>query len=820
MLSPGADPEAALDSFIQDLRYGLRALSARPGFTLVALVTLALGIAVNTTMFSVVNGVLLAELPYRDPQRLVLFRVMTDGHTSLPSLAPPEVEDMRERAGVFEDVASIRDNTATLTGSGEPLQLRMGGIRWNFLQLLGVAPQLGRAFSADDGLPNAAPVVMLSNGLWQERFGGDPTVVGRSIVLDGQSTQVVGVLPASLELLLPREAGLPKRLDAWRPFTFDFRALPRFRWMRAVARLKPDVSLAAAQQATDRVTKELIAEFPAYKQQPFQLLIRPLHADVVSSVRRPVLVLFGAVAFVLLIACGNVANLLLARAAEREHEIGARAALGASRARLIRQLLTEALLLALSAAALGTLLAVGLVELLVRFAPADLPRMDVVGVDGRVLLFTLVASLLTVVIFALVPALQTSRVDLHDTLKGGARLVGSGRRARLRRFLVAGEIALSLVLLVGAGLMIRSFAALSATRPGFEADQLVSFQLALPGARYPNPPEQGRFFEKLSARMQAQPGVQAFSASFPLPMSGRFWTNEYAYDAPTEEKWGVVESDNHVVLPGYFKALGARLLSGRDLTWEDVKEGRKVAVIDERLAHKAFPGKDAVGQFLKVRTAGQEKEPVEVVGVVEHVRQDHPGRDGREQTYVSLALWPFNGLYFAVRSSLPTDRVMEIARSEVRKIDPELALYDVRTLRGYIDEVTAGQRFAMQLLGVFAGLAALLSAIGLYGTIAYTVSQRDREFGIRMALGAGPNELLGLVVKQGLSLAALGIAAGIVAALALSRVLSSLLYGVSAADPLTYAAMVAGVASIALIASYLPALRAARLHPASVLRSE
>jgi putative ABC transport system permease protein len=809
-----------VDELVLDLRYGLRALRARPGFTLVALLTLALGIAVNTTMFSVVSGVLLAELPYRDPQRLVLFRVMTDGQTSLPSLAPPEIEDVRERTAVFEDVASIRDNTATLTGSGEPVQLRIGGIRWNFLGVLGVEPQLGRAFTGDDGLPNAAPVVLLANGLWRERFGADPQIVGRSIVLDGQATQVVGVLPASLELLLPREAGLPKRLDAWRPFAFDFHAAPRFRWMRAVARLRPGVSLEAAQQATDRLTKELTAEFPAYRQQPFQILVRPLHADVVSSVRRPVLVLFGAVAFVLLIACGNVANLLLARAADREHEIGARAALGASRARLVRQLLTEGLLLALGAAALGVLLALGLVALLVRLAPPELPRLDVVDVDGRVLLFTLLASLLTVVAFALLPALQATRVDLHDTLKGGARLAGSGRRARLRRLLVAGEIALSLVLLVGAGLLVRSFAALQGTRPGFEADQLVSFQLALPGARYPNAPEQGRFFEELSVRMSAQPGIQAFSASFPLPMSGRFWTNEYAYDARSEEKWGVVESDNHVVLPGYFQTLGARLLAGRDLTWQDVKEGRRVAVIDERLARKAFPGKDAVGQQLKVRTAAQDKESVEVVGVVEHVRQDHPGRDGREQTYLSLVQWPFNALYFTVRSSLPTPQVMEIARREVRRIDPELALYDVQTLRGYIAEVTASQRFAMQLLGVFAALAALLSAIGLYGTIAYTVSQRDREFGIRMALGAGPRELLGLVVRQGLGLASLGIAVGLVAALALSRVLSSLLYGVSAADPLTYAATVAGVGSLALLASYLPALRAARLHPAAVLRSQ
>ncbi len=809
-----------VDSFVQDLRYGFRALRARPGFTLVALLTLALGIAVNTTMFSVVSAVLLAELPYRDPERLVLFRVMTDGQTSLPSLAPPEVEEVRERAGVFEDVASIRDNAATLTGVGEPLQLRIGGIRWNFLRLLGVEPFLGRAFHAEDGLPNAAPVLLLGHGLWQERFGGDPGVVGRSLVLDGQSTQVVGVLPAHLELLLPREAGLPRRLDAWRPFTFDFRAQPRFRWMRAVGRLRPGVSLENAQQATDRLTRELTAEHPAYRQQPFQVLVRPLRADVVGRVRQPMLILLGAVGFVLLIACGNVANLLLARAAEREQEIAARAALGASRGRLVRQLLTEGLLLASGAALLAILLALGLVPLLVRLAPADIPLLDAVSIDGRVLLFTLGASLLTVLLFALVPALHTSGVDLHETLTSGARLAGGGRRARLRRLLVAGEIALSLVLLVGAGLMIRSFQALQATRPGFEADQLVTFQLALPVARYPNPPDQSRFFEDLTGRMLAQPGVQGFGASFPLPMSGRFWTNEYAYDASTEEKWGVVESDNHVVLPGYFRAIGARLLKGRDLTWEDAKEGRRVVVVDERLAEKAFAGRDPIGLHIKVRTAAQERESVEIVGVVEHVRRDHPGRDGREQTYTSLAQWPFNALYFAVRSPLPAARVIEISRDEVRKLDPALALYDVKTLRAYMAEVSAGQRFAMQLLGVFAALAALLAAIGLYGTIAYTVSQRHRELGIRLALGAGPRQILGLVVRQGLVMAAVGIGLGVVAAFVLSRVLSSLLYGVSPGDPLTYAVIVLAVGALSVLASYVPALRAARLQPALVLRSD
>jgi putative ABC transport system permease protein len=809
-----------MNSFAQDLRYGWRALRARPGFTLVAVLTLALGIAVNTTMFSVVSGVLLSSLPYREPERLALIRVMSDGQTSLPSLSPPEVEDLRERAGVFEDVASIRDNTGTLTGVGEPVQLRIGGIRWNFLHVLGVEPLIGRALTAQDGLPNAAPVLLLGHGLWQERFGGDAGIVGRSIVLDGQSTQVVGVLPANLELLLPREAGLPKRLDAWRPFTFDFHTQPRFRWMRALVRLRPGVGVEQAQAATDRVVQELTSEFPAYKQQPFRLLVRPLHADLVSSVRRPVLVLFGAVGFVLLIACGNVANLLLARAAEREHELAARAALGASRARLVRQLLTEGLLLGAAGALLGIVLADGLVRVLVRLAPADLPRFDAVGLDGRVLLFTLGASLLTVVAFALVPALQTSRVDLHDTLKSGARLAGGERRARLRRLLVAGEIALSLVLLVGAGLMIRSVTALRAARPGFEADRLVTFQLALPEVRYPNPPDQARFFEELSGRMQAQPGIEAFSASFPLPMSGRFWTNEYSFDARTEAQWGVVESDNHVVLPGYFRALGARLLRGRELTWEDVKEGRKVVVVDDRLADKAFPGQDPIGRHLKVRTAAQERDTVEIVGVVEHIRQDHPGRDGREQTYVTLAQWSFNSLYFAVRSPLASPRVAEIARDVVRGIDPELALYDVVPLRGYVAQVTAGQRFAMQLLGIFAALATALAAVGLYGTIAYTVSQRDREFGIRMALGAGPRDLLRLVVRQGLSLAALGIGIGLAAALALSRVLSSLLYGVSTADPLTYGAIVLAVGALALLASFVPALRASRLHPARVLRSE
>lgn len=809
-----------MEELLRDVRYALRSLSSQPGFSFAAVATLALGIGVNTMMFSVVDGVLLTPLPYRDPDRLVLIRVSTEGRDSLPSLSPPEVLDFRERTDVFESFGSIRDASVALTGDDEPEQLQVGSVTPNFFEVLGVEPLLGRGFLAEDGLQGAQPTVVLSYGLWQRRFGGDPEVLGRSLVLNSQQTTVVGVLPRDLQLLLPREAGLPKHLDAWSPFSFDFRSAPRFRWMRGLGRLKAGVTPEHAGRAADRLADDLIQEYPEYQKQRFEYEVRPLHADLVRDARMPVLLLSGAVAFVMLIACANVASLLLVRSAAREREVATRAALGASRGRIVRQLLTEAVVLASIGGVLGLSVAHWGVDLLVNAAPDVIPRLDAVGLDLRVLAFTTAASVLTVLLFGVAPALRASRSGAGGALRSGSRSSAHATAATLRQGLVVFEVAVSVLLLVGAGLMIRSFSALQQTRPGFDPENLATFQLALPFQRYTTPQDVSGFYRQLAERIESQPGIESLGGSFPLPLSGRFWTNDYAYDAETEARWGSLESDNHIVLPGYFESVGARLLAGRTFTWQDNAEARKVVIVDEQLANAAWPGRDPIGQHLKVLLPRGAREWLEVVGVVEHIRQDHPGVTGREQTYIPEALWPQWGMPLTLRSALPAEQVVSAVRREVQGLDKDLAVFRTRTMRGYFDETVASNRFVMFLMTLFAVLAATLAGIGLYGTIAYAVAQRRREFGIRVALGASPGELQRLVLAQGLLLSAVGIAGGVVASTGLARFANAMLFGVSAVDPATYATMSLAVGALSLLACYLPARRATQLQPGTVLRSE
>ena len=809
-----------MDHLLRDLRNGLRSLTSKPGFTFVAVLTLALGIGVNTMMFSVVKGVLLTPLPYEDPDRLVLIRVSIEARPSLPSLSPPEVIDFRERTQMFESFGAIRDNSATLTGAGDPQQLQIGAITPNFLDVLGVQPMLGRGFEPADGTQGAARTVILSYALWQRSFGGDPRIIGDAIVLNGQPTTIIGILPQEMQLLLPREAGLPKRLDAWSPFGFDFRSAPRFRWMRGVGRLRESVTLAKAAEAANRLAVELIAEFPAYQSQRFEYLVRPLHADLVRDARTPIVILFGVVGFVMLIACANVAGLLLVRAAERDQELCTRAALGASRGHLVRQLLTEALLLASIGGALGLILAQWGVALLVGMAPEMIPRLDAVALDADVLSFTVAASGLTVLLFGVVPAFRASQTDVGTALRSGSRSSGHGRTTLLRKALVTFEIAVSVLLLVGAGLMIRSFLTLQQTRPGFDPEALVTFQLALPFGSYGSPEEVSTFYATLADRVESLPGIDGLGGSFPLPLSGRFWTNDYAYDTATEESWGALESDHHIVLPGYFESVGAHLLAGRTFTWEDNAEARKIVIVDERLANKAWPDVDPIGKRLKVLLPRDQREWLEVVGVIEHIRQDHPGVSGREQTYLPESLWPQWSMPLTVRSQLPTEQVVASVRQQVRRLDADLALFQTRKMRDYFDETVASNRFVMLLMTLFALLAALLAAVGLYGTISYAVAQRHREFGIRVALGARPGELQRLVLRQGLTLAAFGIAAGVFASVWLGRFVDTLLFGVSAVDLPTFAAMALAVAALSALASYLPARRATQIQPIEVLKAE
>ena len=810
----------ALESLVQDLDYAWRGLRRRPAFAAVAVSTLAVGIAANTTMFSVVSGVLLDDLPYPEPDRLVLIRVSVEGIESLPSVSPPELLDIRDRTGVFEGVAAVRDASATLTGPHDPIQLQMGVVTEDFFSVLGIRPLVGRDLSRADASEGRPRGVILSYERWQQLFGGDRGAVGRALRLDGDLATLVGVLPPGFQLLLPREAGLPTAVDAWWSFGFDFREAPRFRWIRAIGRLRPGVSHVDAQRAMDALAADLARQHREYREQRHAYQVVPLHSDLVRTVRAPLLLLFGAVAFVLLIACANVANLLLARSSEREPEICTRAALGASRTRIVRQLLTEGVLLA----GLGAVVALALARLallfLLRLAPQSLPRLESVRLDLRVLLFTLGISLLTVLLSTALPAVQASRANLAEALKGGLRVVGSVERSRMRQWLVTGEIALSLVLLLGAGLMIRSFVALQRVRPGFDPDRLLTLEVALPFQRYGAPEAVSRFFRELARRVQALPGVEGVGGAFPLPLSGRFWTNAYAPEGPVAVDWGSLESDHHVVLPGYFRAIGASLVRGREFTWADDLERRKVVVVDETLARKAWPGEDPIGKHVTILLANDVRQEMEVIGVVEHIRQQHPSLEGREQTYVSLSQWPQWTLPLTVRSRLPAEQVLGAVASELQRLDPALAVFKPRIMRAYLGEVLAHHRFAMTLMAVFAGVAVLLASVGLYGTIAYSVSQRSHEIGIRLALGADPGRLVLEVVGQGMRLASLGLALGVITSLGLTRLLGALLYGIRPIDLPTCSGITLLLVLVVLLACYLPARRAALVQPMSVLRYE
>ena len=808
-----------MDAVWRDLRFGIRSLSATPGFTVVAVVMLALGIGVNTTMFSAIDGILLTPLPYEEPDRLAMIRVKIEGRDSLPSIATPELFAIRERVDTFEAVGSIRDVSASLTGDGDPEEVQVGGSTANFLSVLGVKPLLGRIFTEKDGVPGAPNNVVISYGLWHRRFGGNPGIVGKSIELNGTSWAVIGVLPQEMQLLLSREAGLPTDLDAWQAFRFNPANAPWNRWMRGVARLKPGVTYEQAQAAMDNLAAELIREVPDFRTQSFEYEVVPLHGDLVRRVQGPLLILFGAVGFVLLIACANVANLLLARAAAREHEIAVRSAMGASRLRILRQMLTENVLLAVLGGGVGILLAQWAIDLMIRLAPSELPRLDTVALDGRVLGFTLGASMLTVLLFGLVPAWQSSRPDLNTTLKEGLRRGGSDR-ARLSSFLVVSEIALSLVLLVGAGLLLRSFVHLVEVRPGYNPENITTYFLSLPFQRYRTPEEVSAFYREVTRRLEQKPGIEAAAGIFPLPMTGRFWTNEYAYDERTEEDWGSLESDNHVVLPGYFRSMGTRVLAGRTFTWADNDANLRAVVIDTVLAQKAWPGESPIGKKLEVNILGAKPEWMEVLGVVEHMRQNHPGTDGREQTYLLPVHQPQWAYPMTVRGSLPRKELVAALEEEVHALDPGLPVSRIRSLQSYVDEVLANHRFAMVLLATFAGLAVVMAVVGLFGTIAYSVTQRHHEIGIRVALGATRKDVVRLILGQGLRLTAAGLGVGLAASFALTRVLETLLFGVGALDFPTYGTGTVLLVSVALLACYVPARRASRVEPLVALRYE
>jgi putative ABC transport system permease protein len=804
-----------------DLVYAVRALYKRPLFASAAVLTLALGIGANSAIFSVVHAVLLRPLPYPSPERLMTLwsynpRQGFDKDVS----AYPNFDDWQRQSKSFEGMAAYFGADFALTQAGDPAQITGALVTPGFFETLGVAPLRGRAFSRSDGAAGASPVAMLSHGLWQTGFGSDPAVLGRSIVLDGVAHEVVGVMPASF--------AFPETAQVWTPLApagryADFMQSRGSMWLRVVGRLNQGVAPGAAQAELDGIAAALARQYPGVNAD-MGIRVVPMHEEIVGEVRQPLLVLLAAVGFVLLIACANVANLLLTRAASRQRELAIRAALGAGRRRLITQMLIESLVLAGVGGAVGLMLAAWAIQALQWLAPADLPRATGIRIDGPVMLYGSLAALVTGLIFGAVPALQSAAVAAGESLKQGGRTGPAGARSRRLRSAVAiVEIAVALVLLIGAGLLVRSFVAINKVELGFDPRHILALRIDLPNARYPDGTQVDAFYKDLTSRLQVLPGVEsvglgssvllpALPQSADLTVQGRPPRDPAARNAP-------VPYDS--VTPGFFHTLRIPLLHGRVFTDADGPASPPVVMVNESLARRFFPSGDAIGGKI---TFGDSSDPrtrwSTIVGIVGDTRRGGVHRAPWAEVYYPQAQAPDPRMYALIRTSGDPVGVARPAQAAVWAIDRHQPVHSTRTVEGLLAASQANRRFTTLLLGIFSIVALTLAAIGIYGVVAYSTAQRTQEIGIRMALGASRGDVLRMVLQEGATIGVVGLAVGVAAALALTRALSALLFGVGARDPITFVALPIGLLLVIVAATLIPAARAVRVNPVLALRTE
>jgi putative ABC transport system permease protein len=790
-----------------DFRFAVRTLARNPGFTAMVVLTLGLGIGATSSVFSVVNAVLLRPLPYRDPDRLVRVwqSLPSAGDRDSPTSAA-NFTDWKERSRVFTDMAAFDRRPFNLTGGERPERLMGASVTPNLFQLLGVQAELGRTLVSGDVDEQA---IVVSYGLWQRRFGSDPGILGKPLTLDGKTYQVAGVLPSGF--------GFLPGTDVWVPLHFTAEQMQQrgLIFLEVIGRLKPGVGVGQAQQDMTAVSSFLAEEYPD-PNIGWTARVVSLYEQEVGDVRTTLYILLGAVGFVLLVACANVANLLLARSTGRAREVAVRTALGADRLRLLRQSVTEGLILALLGGLLGLLLTLLGIRLLVTLNPGDIPRMDSVGIDWGVLGFTLALSVLTGLIFGAVPALQAKPSRLHDVLRSAGGQASAGRgHGRARSSLAVAEIALALVLLIGAGLLIQSFQRLRRVDPGFDPENALTVQIILPKEKYPEIPQKVFLFQTVLERLQGLPGVEAAGAVTTLPMSGAEVKEILAIPgrqlSPEDE---AVNLD--VVTPDYFRAMKIGLVKGRFPTLQDRAGGAPVAIVDEAMARRYWPGEEALGKQIALPSLIRKR--IEVVGIVRSVRRDGLDRDPRPQLYIPLADYAENRMDVVVRTrSAPADLATAV-RQAVSSVDPDQPVSNLRPLTELVAGSISQQRFNTRLMEVFAALALVLAMVGIYGVLSYSVAQRTHEIGIRMALGARREGVLRLVLGQGMALTALGLILGLLLAFALTRVIASLLFGVEATDPATFALLAAALALAALAACYLPARRATTVDPLVALR--
>ena len=811
-----------LEDLFQDLRFGLRVLRKSPGFTLVVVATLALGIGANTAIFSVVYAVLLKPLPYANPDQLVgIFEAKPQEGIPMAGCSYSNLAEWREQTKTFSELAGTSEHDLTLTGRGDPSVVRTVSVTPEMFALLGTQPLLGRGFRPEEGKEGAAPVVVLSENLWRSRFAADPKIIGSAISLDKRSFTVVGVMRSDFRFPILTESEA-----VWIPVIQDplfgpWTKLRGVHLLRVVGRLKPGVSMAQAQAEMDAIQLQVAREFPA-ENAGWTIRITPLQRTMVGNAKSALLVLLGAVGLVLLIACANIANLLLARATSRAKEMAVRIALGAARTRILRQLLTESFALGLLGGAAGACLGYWGVAGLSSLLPPDLPHAGAIAINGWVLGFALALSAAASFIFGLAPALFAADANLQANLKEGSARSGESRRGqRLRGSLAVGEIALAMVLLVAAGLLVRSFAALSAVSPGFQTQHVLNADISLPRFQYSTPQQWTSFSNELLARVQAAPGLQKSAVGIPLPIVRNAVNLKFDIAGEPSLSPGTARMADYVsVSPDYFRVMGIPLLRGRPFQEQDSPAAPRVTIISEAMARLYFPGEDALGKRLIFAFHPDNGFPHEIVGIVADIRDGELSSDPRPMMYVPFAQAPFWGVELVVKSDLSPSSVAAAIRQEVRNIDPDLPVTDIGMLSNEVEASVAQPKFRTVLFGLFGAMALLLAAAGIFGVISYWVSSRTHEIGIRVALGATPGDVLRLILTQGMRLTAAGILIGLAGAFGVARYLATLLYGVTAHDPFTLAGVALGMTLVSALACWIPARRATRVDPLVALKYE
>ncbi len=812
-----------METLWQDLRYGARQLARSPGFTAVAVLTLALGIGANTAIFSVVHSLLLEPLPYKEPDRLVVVWEHNRPRGRLTNtIMPANFLDWRDQNTVFEQMAAFVGVRANLTGVDEPEELPVQLVSVNLFPMLGVQAARGRVFLPEEGVEGQNRVVLLSDALWRRRFNADEGLIGKSLTLNNRSYTVVGVLPPNFQLFLRGGSLITTPAEAWVPFAFtEEHRIRRGRFLLSVARLKSGVSLAQAQAEMHGIAARLEEQHPD-SNTGWGVNVVPLQEQLVGDLRLGLLVLMGAVGFVLLIACANVANLLLSRAVKRQHEVAIRTALGAGRWRILQQLLTESLLLAGVAGTLGLLLAYWGVDVLKAISPRELETlMRGVAIDGGVLGFTVVVSLATALIFGTVPALATLRGNVGESLKEGVRGGSVARSGRVRKLLVVSELALALVLLISAGLLIKSFSRLQSVPTGFNAEHVLTLRIQLSSPRYDDRAQRTAFFNDLVARLENQPGVQAAGGVAFLPLDGLgSSTGCTVVDRPAPPPGEGPVCDVRVVHPGYFRAMDIPLLRGRNFNSSEMVQPANVVIINEALARELFPNEDPIGKKLVIVMSDDEPPQDEIIGVVGDVKHYGLDTEARPMTYWPHPRFPYPFMSVVVRTQGDPLQLVGAVRHEVQAMDPSQPIADVRSMEQLVANSVARPRFNTLLLGIFSAVALVLATVGIYGVMAYSVAQRTHEIGIRLALGAQRVDVARLIVGSGLALTVSGVALGLAGAFALTRLLASLLFATEPTDPITFAGMVAVLLAVALLACWIPARRAMRVDPMVALRYE